>query len=423
MIDRSAVLHRANHLVDKAFADAMEHHVDNMADKLQRLNHAVKSGSGKRIRKTQEILLKSFSAKLCCVVLSMEKNEQEALTPLALFEIAEVLDPFSDPGEPVRSYPRIKSIRGDWRPICVFGPKRKTLQTLASHLLTVKFGSHPLDYMGKGRGAEIAADRITQFIDDGIRYFVVADIASCFRSVKQEEIATRLGLPPAMVRHCLLIGEDVPVTLPSVLPTDTDPKAFSEAVRQGLPQGARSSNRVISLLLGPELRSLTLDDRIVLYGDDFAVPAVTRDEAEAFAKTLPELMKAHPAGPFRLKCCTLRNASDGFNFLKYHFRLDHLTKRTRLRPSSISYHRFAENVRSIIAENPYRDIYKAVMIYRQRWLGSFRRYKANESALGLLWQSAIADLPSSLYIKWQRGCEHYRSAHIWPPGIKFAWME
>lgn len=406
MLNATSVIQTAKHLVGDAFAAEMEEMVDCAQKALTRLHSAATFGSIRWIKTTQQQVFRSFAVRLCCVVLSVEKTD-EAITSGFLRQVAGELDAFADPDEPVRAYAKVKSNRGDWRPICAFGPRRKALQTLVNLVLIAKFGPHPLDFMAHGRGSEIAADRITQLIDGGIDHFVVADIEACFRSVKQGKVAELLGLPPAVVRHCLLIGEDVPLILPSALPLDTSPQAFSEAVRQGLPQGARSSNRVVSQLLGPELGSLTSDSRIILYGDDIAVPAATRLEADTFAKTLPERLGAHPAGPFRLKRCEVAEAQVGFNFLKYKVRRDRFTGAAQLRPSDLSYHRFHERVREIVRLEALDEVYPAVMAYRDHWLTSFRRYEANPTALNLLGLLSIGHLPGHLLKKWDFSCQTY----------------
>jgi len=244
MFEIDSVVHRAAHLVDVEFAAEMQIVANDARKQLVRLQNAVASNSSERIRRAQRDLFRSFSLKLSCVVLSADKKDGE-VTRSSLYEMAGEIDPVQDPNEPVFGYHKFKSEQGDWRPILVFGPRRKALQTLVRLVLSAKFGFCPFDFMAPKRGAEIAADRIAQFIDDGINHFVVADIETCFRSVKQEGVVERLGIPPAVVRHCLLSGEDT-LLLPSGLPHHISHTAFSEAVRQGLPQGARSSNLVIS---------------------------------------------------------------------------------------------------------------------------------------------------------------------------------
>lgn len=408
MFEIDSVVHRAAHLVDVEFAAEMRIVAIDARKKLAKLQSAVASNSGDRIRRAQRDLFRSFSLKLSCVVLSADKKDGE-VTRSSLYEMAGEIDPFQDPNEPVFGYPKFKSERGNWRPILVFGPRRKALQTLVRLVLSAKFNFCPFDFMAPKRGAEVAADRITQFIDDGINHFVVADIEACFRSVKQEGVAEQLGIPPAVVRHCLLSGGDT-LLLPSGLPYYISHTAFSEAVRQGLPQGARSSNLVVSLLLGPELWSLTSGTDVVLYGDDIAIPAATHDEAETLAKTLSDCLGNHPSGPFRLKRCEVVDARKGFNFLKYKFRRDRFTKHAKLHPSDLSYHRFAERVRGRVKSELLKDVYPTVITYRRNWLGSFRRYHPCEHALTLLGQSAITALPPHWLKRWDASCQAYDEA-------------
>ena len=118
-------------------------------------------------------------------------------------------------------------------------------------------------------------------------------------------------------------------------------KAIEGAVLQGLPQGSRTSNIIAGLLLGPELRSSTSVDRVVVHGDDAAVAACSLAEAKALQKALPEVLAAHPAGPFLLNRCEIRHVGDGFDFLKYRHRRDPFTGEVRLHPAGKCYWRFS----------------------------------------------------------------------------------
>lgn len=400
-------------------------HVRKANKILKRLHHAEASGDGAMIRTLQNRFLQSHSAKLCAVALNVEF--EKGLHVTSLHELAAQLDPFSDPGEPVKAWAKCKSLRGDWRPICEFGPYRRTCQSLIAFMLDARFGIHPLDYMATGRGADVAVDRLKELLDAGYEWFVLADIENCFGSVQPEEAAARLRLPMAVTRNCLMIRKEVPLTLPSYIPVDTTTLAFSEAVRMGLPQGARPANRVMAHLLGPDFEALPQFEQGLFYGDDVALAASSRKKAEAIAEALREMLASHPAGPFRLKRLEIKHISEGFDYASYHLRSDAIEGHVKVTPSSKSYLRFRDKVLVLIRDKPVEEVYARVMKYRAQWLAAFPRYvrgvDQEVQAFNLLWQFAIESLPFPLRRKWERSCWLFEATKQSPFDTLDDWLD
>ncbi|ACL55935.1 hypothetical protein [Methylobacterium nodulans] len=348
---------------------------------LKRLAKAVEDGNPRKIRGAVDTALKSHAGKVVCLVRSVEKGP--GMTREWILEEAERLSAYEDPGEPVRAWAKPKSSGQGWRPMCKFGPARTALQTLAGDILAAMHGVEPTNYLSKGRGADIASDRINSLVEEGFTHFVLADIENCFRSVQHGSLKHRLGLPQKVITTCLLIGPEVEI-LPYTPTGTTLPDAFDGAVRQGVPQGSRCSNLVMSLLLGPELRAMTSGDRIIVHGDDIAIAAHDEEGAKALQTALDGILKHHPAGPFRLKRCEVANIFDGFDFLKYRHRRDPFTGAIKRRPAAVCYYRYERRVIATVQTRSVANAVKDIGAYRRNWMGAFPRWEWNPLSKQLL---------------------------------------
>lgn len=424
-INETSIVERARYLVGGDFSQEMRERVRSANQQLERLRKAEIAGRHSALRMEQIRLFRSFDARLCAIVDSVDARS--GLTAKDLRQHAQDLDPFSDPGEPVRVRVKIKSSREDWRPICAFGPHRKAVQTLVAYVLDARFGAHPLDYMASGRGCDVAADRVKEFVDAGFEWFVLADIENCFGSINPREAATLLRLPQTVITHCLTIREEVPLHISPYLPETLPPLALSETVQHGLSQGARSANRVVVRLLGPDIQALAPSEHKLLYGDDVILAALTREEAEAAAKALKEMLASHPAGPFRLKRLDVVHVNDGFDFLKYRFKRDWLDGSLKIRPAAKSYKNFNQKVLGIIQGEAVDTVHEKVLAYRAHWLAAFPRYVRTQEqetqALNLLWQSAVASLPPHLIDRWDKACALHWICGKATPGTLDDWLD
>lgn len=367
-----SVAHKARSLLGQEFEGEIRAHTISYTENLGRQRKAALAGDGKAVRKIQRTILRSYSAKLVCLVRALD--EKDGLTAPYVEATAGALNPWNDSGEPVTAWAEPKPLGQGWRIICSFGPRRKALQTLCADILEARYGLEEVDYLRRGRGTESASDRINKLVEEsGIRYFVTADIEDFFGSVQQKSIAGITGLPEAVVNNCLFIGPQVSLTLIGSLPDSVTLEAFDGAVRQGLPQGSRASQLIASLLLGPAMRSLAPADRIIVYGDDSAIGVKCEKEAEALALDLLGSFETHPAGPFRVKF-NVGDVEKGFDFLKYHHKRDWVTGKVRRRPSNKCYRRYVGKVAAkVLAEGE-----ELIADYRGRWTTSFRRWERNE---------------------------------------------
>src|SRR4029078_1303103 len=96
--------------------------------------------------------------------------------------------------------------------ICRFGIRRKAIQTLCKHILLAAYSMPAFDCSTpKGRGAEVASDRVFQIAaQEHCSFFVLADIKNFFGSLEQETVGKMLPLPGPGGRNYLLITSPTP---------------------------------------------------------------------------------------------------------------------------------------------------------------------------------------------------------------------
>ena len=374
---------KAMFLFDALFAAEVREHADRHEKQLRRLAAAAMAKDSANIKSIQRLILHSHSSKLACLIRVVTKEDK--LTPEAIREMAEALDPWKDCGEPIDAWAEPKASGEGWRPICWFGVKRSALQTLVADVLATKHGNEPFDYLVKGKGAEAASDEIVDFIERGYRFFVLADIKNFFRSVQKAYVEEAMGLPKAVMRNSVLISPEAPLYLRKGVLLYSTIKAFDGAVRSGLPQGSRASQIIASLLLGPALTEISPAKRLVGHGDDIAIAVRNEKEAGALTNALDGVLQSHPAGPFRLKRCEVAHAGDGFNFLQDRHRWDEVDHAVHRRPSTNSYRRYRAEVMRLVHENEYAQAVRKIARYRYLWMKSFRRWPWNSHSKLLLY--------------------------------------
>jgi hypothetical protein len=157
-----------------------------------------------------------------------------------------------------------------------------------------------------------------------------------------------------------------------------------------LPQGSRSSPFVASRLLGLALGQTASTDRIVAYGDDVAIAASSKSEADALSKALIGTLKSHPAGPFRLKRCEVMSAHKAVDFLKYRQRIDPFSHKVKRRPSPRCYLNYERRVRLFFQTNKPKKAFRLVARYRYRSMRSFPRWPWNPMSKSLLWLTTLS---------------------------------
>ena len=390
-----SAFHKALLLFGQQFAIEIEGHAEKYQGLLGKLAFACASGKTRQAREAQTLIFRSFSAKLVCLVRSLDDGH--GLTIEKVKSIAAQLNPFSDCGESVFAWAKEKSSGLGWRPICSFGPKRQALHRLVVDVLQARFGDDPINYLSRGRGAETASDRVVELYEKhAFSHFVTADIQNFFRSVQVGKVSKLIGLPEAIVKNCILIGPTVPLSIGGGLPPGCTIKTLDGAVREGVPQGSRASQVVAAILLGPALRSVTSEERVILHGDDITLAAQHAGDATTLKKALIETLESHPAGPFRIKHCEINTFQQGFNFLQYRHRRDPFTNRAYRHPASKSYARYRQRVVRTFLTYKFSEAFKRTARYRYLWMKSFRRWKWICLSKLALWQMTIDAMDEGL---------------------------
>ena len=260
---------------------------------------------------------------------------------------------------------------------------------------------------GKG-GVKAATIFLHKLIKEcGYQYVVTVDIKDCFGSAIKKKVGELLPLPEKVVNNVLLVQDDVKVVVkpnqgkwtgllyPNQLPVITT-IATDAAARRGVPQGSSASGIIMyRVVLGPLLGTLPFADRIVLVGDDLAVPVKDMLEGEAVLKALKSLYAASPVGLLTIGRHSLGHVKDGFDFASYHTRLKpkwkavldgviewYLHSRPTLRAYEKSEHKAAKKYHDAGGGLPG---WKQVILYKKRWIASFPLWKPNYLSKLYLW--------------------------------------
>ncbi len=367
---------------------------------LQQLRQATANGDKRRAQHFTGVILNSPTAKISAVVRNTMREEGSPPIPLAELKVrARGLNPYRRVNEPVRQY-FIKMSGGKERLVLNFGPDRRAVQTICADILGNRLPEFDFDYLARGKGPDRAMMRIQELIEkEGYNYVLVIDIAKCFGSVNKEGVAALLPLPAPVVNNALLVQGDVVVIphrgahtapSPTLLPlTPTHPSADTVA-RHGLPQGALTSNLIMSrAVLGPLLNATDFAHQLVLHGDDILVVAKTETEAKDIRHALRSILENSPVGPLAIGRNSICHKSETTHFLKYAFRQDSVSLEFRIFPSGLSYVRFAERAEAKCLDGPASTAKGRVSQYRKAWPRAFPHWHTNEFSRGLLWQTAF----------------------------------
>jgi hypothetical protein len=152
---------------------------------------------------------------------------------------------------------------------------------------------------------------------------------------------------------------------------------FEQAVRRGIPQGSPASSLIASFLLGPILKALPCGDRIVLYGDDFAIGAFSENEAQAYIGAFKKILKTHPVGPLELKeGSKVAAVKPHFEFVKYRYCASDAG--THRRPSGRSYYRYEHRLRERVLNAGPLHAKESGFSYMRNWASAFPKWDKNE---------------------------------------------
>lgn len=356
---------------------------------LHRLAGLVKANrrhdAGHHLRK----ILRSNDAKVTAFVRTAKAKPDKAAPTLAQIRTrAAKLNLFHEIDEPVTVCPTAKP-EGGTRYIVKFGWNRQAAQMLCADILTLYYSPAPFDYLSAGKGGKDGAiERLMQQIEkEKYPLVVTVDIRNLFGSANKEKVAAHLPLPERVTRNVLLLQDGVKVLVKPPAEdvfdpyTDEAPSNPDEAIRQGLPQGSRASGLIMYQgVLGPLLGTLSFADKLVLFGDDLAVPVKDQAEAKAVLKALEAALASSPAGLLHIGRHAIANIHHRVDFLGYRIRRKHEIWGGHLHicPSGKSFRRFR-----LRAKAKYREAEGgnqgliATIRYKWSWLRSWRLWKTH----------------------------------------------
>ena len=378
---------------------------------VKQLSVAAQLGKKKDIKHFVSRILNSPASKLSALVRTIKYDpDAPPYTLMELLRRARSLFAYATIEEAVTLHFKEKH-SGELRPVIDFGWMRRALQQLCADILKVLLPAYPFDFMERGNGgADGAAQYLGQIIKEGQYDFVLTvDIENCFRSVNQTRVAHLLPWAVPVTHNVLLIADDVAMRkeLPtggeySLHPTVLEAEA---AARQGIPQGSLVSSLIMSrAVLGPLLNATPFAARVVLHGDDIAVPAKTEEEAKAIYNTLHSLLENEcPAGPLPIGFHKIWCVNEYVNFCKYKLRRTAKTFGGEIRycPSTRSFQRYERNVVEICLQAPDGEDEHRVAEYCERWKQAFPLWHPNEQAEDLLAITTINAMSDAWKLKQQ----------------------
>lgn len=310
---------------------------------LNRLTVAAHSGDRALIRSSQFALLSSGAAMRVCLLRGLRSEDD--LSVEAFRKTASALSPREDCGEPVCVFEQQK-YGGGFRPIVKFGPKRRALQILITHVLGAKFPKSPFDYNVRKRGPDKMALDAWTAIAAGNEWALLTDVKDYFPSVQRKGMEKTLGLPVDVIENVVFIAPEVVVNLPY---THSSP-LLDGAVREGLPQGSVASGFVAGMLLGSVLEAMPSHNHPFLLADDTMVLASSKASLDESCEAYIQALVSHPHGPLHPKHAYVTHLSQGIEMVKYNMKRNGFDGSVQVRPSIKSYkkldRRVAEKIKS-----------------------------------------------------------------------------
>ncbi len=388
----------------REFAAAYQRH-------LEKLERAYRQGDVKGAKHHTRKILGSLAAKVCVSVRTAKPKPGGPPLSYAQIKVrAGKLDPFCPIPEAVTTWLEPKPA-GGYRQLVSFGWRRRATQLMCSDILAAAYPVDAFGYSEKGRGGVKSATlALHKMIKEGdYQYVVTIDIKDCFGSAIKKKVGELLPLPKMVTNNVLLIQDDVEVVvkpdkgtwtgflLPNMLPT-TSAIATDEAARRGIPQGSSCSGIIMyRAVIGPLLRTLPFADRIVLIGDDLAVPVKDVLEGEAVLSAVQSRYAASPVGLLTIGRHRVSHIKDGVDYVSYRTRLaikwksvdgwaGEADQNFHVRPTLRAYEKMEHRAAAIYQEAGGAHAgWKQVALYLKRWFASFPLWKPNQVSKAYVW--------------------------------------
>ena len=281
---------------------------------LRRYRRAIQKGNYDQVHQLEHLLLNSHSAKALAIAKAADKKKYP-LYPAKLEMMAGMLSCWEEPIAPAKLYFK-KKPGGDLRSLFKYTVFGAAQQYLVLWVLEPRLRLHEGQYAVPGRDWAAAIEKVKEQIRKGYEWVIRGDIKNCYPSMNGDAVLDMLPGPRAVLRQVILPPMEECITYSSHY------AALLDQVRRGLPQGAASTALVAAAVLAPVLDELPDCVVIVLYVDDFAIFAPSKDAAVETMNTLREALWAAPVGNLQLKFCNIHHVAEGFGFLGYHIRGD-----------------------------------------------------------------------------------------------------
>lgn len=325
----------------------------------------------------QERILRSFAARLCGTLYLME-DRRSAVPPCPMifedFESFVRTSPLvGNKPDPCRMFSLSKQ-NGEKRAITAPGPKTVAAQKTLVMALQVQGTANHYEFNCQGRGCTAALIEIKRLmIDEGLRWFVVFDLAEFFTSVKPEHLEG-FKLPEEVLKNVVYFNRYATLVQHNNGKTKWIFGGQCNPARRGIPQGAPASGILASALLGRELRHLNGELGIVTYVDDGVIGARTQPEANKVAHALEKRFAKLSGGPIHFKHISVCDAVRGFAFLGYWVRSieDEGEIGVRFTPSYQAKNKFKHKLlRRLRKKGPqltWDDAMNELSEYRRNWM-------------------------------------------------------
>ena len=318
----------------------------------------------------------------------MRRPDEGLMSLDQVIAVAEKVDPLHHCDEPVILHAVGKG-PNVWRPIMISGPRRRAAQLLCADVLTAGLVPDPINYLVRGRGIEVASDRIMELIK---QHEMTTSCWQTSRTFLGRWIApVREKCSPCPDRLYCMLCSSLPAAgtgsaervLLSVLFSPIGHQTSSRSGPAGTPPGLAHLPASCGTDPRPNPTVVAVRRARGRLWDDIALGARSAKEADGLMQALEEALKSHPAGPFRLSRKVIGRVCGRFDFLKYRYKAIPACYGGGIRrvPSGKSYERFEERVMMITAEYPISESEDRVDSYTGHWVRSFKRWEPHALSL------------------------------------------
>ena len=344
---------------------------------LIRLSAAVRANNALKERSQIQRVLMSFAGRACAVIRVAQKDKLPALPQPFNRKTFEVLVNSLSLNAPLPGHARIILVPkndGKVRPTLEFGWEVKAAQLLVSDVLAAKGLVNPFEFNCARKGRNRAASQVKDYIEEGYRNVVIADIKDCYSSIGPKHLEW-LKLPPKVIRYSVFPNADMPIECLE------NQSGILKAARHGLPQGAMLSGKIASGLIGRVLQTLSGDIRVRSYTDDVAICARTPAAADDIACAIKSGFKQLKAGPLAFKYLEVCDIVEGFSFLNYRFRWE--KEHVHIFPDQAAFKNLETNLRRLMTDLSDLNLdekLKRAEQYGRNWRTSHSLWHANKFA-------------------------------------------